>query len=556
MRSGAKVSIVGGVFLVVASGVGYGGYNLWNAMAGGGSDTVSTASSEAGDGAGPKKTGPVTREEVAEVSKDFLAAWAGGEADRAAQLTNNPGAAGPALSGFQENAKVSAAKITPGPADGATVPFTVKATVTYGGVSKDLTYGSELTVVRGITTGRALVDWYPTVLHPKLTTASATLRTGASKTGAIQAVDYQGRVLTAEKYPSLGPVLAQLRERFGSATGGTPGVELVVDSGDPNVPDTTLLTLSKGKEGRLQTTIDADVQAAAEREVRRYSEASVVAIKPSTGAVRAVANNPATEFNAAFMGRKMPGSTLKIVTAALLLEKGLVSSDQAAECPSEAMYFGRTIHNLNRFSLDNAPFKESFARSCNTAFIKKIDDVKAIDGDDFALGREAKEVFGIGLEWKTGIGSFDGSIPEATGGGAAEQYIGQGTVQMNPLNIASITATAKAGVFKQPYLVPSSVDGRPFATAQRPLSPSAGRQLRDMMRLTATAGYGTGTRTMASVSGDKGAKTGSAEADGQATSDSWFTAFADDLAAAAFVQSGGHGGDAAGPLVAQVLNAR
>ncbi|MFG3349163.1 penicillin-binding transpeptidase domain-containing protein [Streptomyces sp. NPDC048018] len=543
MRSGAKVAIVGGVFVVVASGVGYGGYNLWNGVTGGSGATAAS-------GSGDRKTGPVTDEEVTATAKDFLAAWAGGEAETAAQLTNNPVSAGSALLGFRAEAAVSAATITPGPASGATVPFTVKATVTDAGVSKPWTYTSRLTVVRGVTTGRPLVDWKPAVLHPKLTPGSS-LRTGYAKSGDIEAVDRKGRVLTAEKYPSLGPVLAQLRERYGAKAGGRPGVELVVEAGAPGVPDTTLLTLTKGEEGKLETTIDADVQAAAERAVKQYGSASVVAVQPSTGAVRAVANSPANGFNAAFEGKKMPGSTMKIVTAALLLEKGLVKADQVAECPPTAMYQGRTIGNLKGFSLDGAPFAKSFARSCNTAFIKKIDNV----GDDSALGKEAREVFGIGLEWKTGIRSVDGSVPEATGGGAAEQYIGQGTVQMNPLNMASITATAKDGRFRQPYLVARSLDDREFATAERKLPASAARQLRDMMRLTATAGYGTASGVMSSVGGDKGAKTGSAEVGGQATSDSWFTAFSDDLAAAAFVEGGGHGVDAAGPLVARVLNA-
>ncbi|MFF6778471.1 penicillin-binding transpeptidase domain-containing protein [Streptomyces sp. NPDC012637] len=552
MRSGAKVAIVGGVFVVVASGVGYGGYNLWNGITGGSGGTTGMSGSD------ERKTGPVTSEEVTSTARDFLAAWAAGEPDRASQLTNNPVDAGPALAGFREEAKVSAVTITPGAptGSGTSVPFTVKATVTYEGVSKPWTYTSELTVVRGLTTGRALVDWKPTVVHPKLTSKTATIRTGGAKTGEIQAVDRKGRVLTAEKYPSLGPVLAQLRERYGSTAGGRPGVEVFVDPGVEGAPDTTLLTLAKGEPGRLETTIDADVQAAAEKAVARHGTASVVAVQPSTGAVRAVANSSPNGFNAAFEGKKMPGSTMKIVTAALLLEKGLVKADQAAECPPTAMYHGRTIGNLDGFSMNGATFGKSFARSCNTAFIKKIDDVKETEGDDSGLAREAREVFGIGLEWKTGIRSVDGSVPEATGGEAAAQYIGQGTVQMNPLNMASITATAKAGVFKQPYLVAADVDDRTFATAERKLPASVARQLRDMMRLTATASYGTAVGPMASVRGsDKGAKTGSAEVDGQATSDSWFTAFADDLAAAAYVEGAGHGATAAGPLVAQVLNA-
>ncbi|MEV5972583.1 penicillin-binding transpeptidase domain-containing protein [Streptomyces sp. NPDC051921] len=544
MRSGAKVAIVGGVFVVVASGVGYGGYNLWNGIMGGSDGTVSTSGSDG------RRTGPVTDEEVTATAKDFLAAWAGGESEQAAQLTNDPVSAGSALLGFRAEAAVSAATITPGPARGATVPFTVKATVTNAGVSKPWTYSSQLTVVRGLTTGRPLVDWKPSVVHPKLK-PGASLRTGFAKAGAIQAVDRRGRPLTAEKYPSLGPVLDQLRERYGATAGGKPGVEVVVDAGVEGVPDTSLLTLTKGEEGKLETTIDADVQAAAERAVKQYGSASVVAVQPSTGAVRAVANSPANGFNAAFEGKKMPGSTMKIVTAALLLEKGLVKADQAAECPRTAMYYGRTIGNLEGFSLNGATFGKSFARSCNTAFIKKIDDV----GDDSALGKEAKEVFGIGLEWKTGIRSVDGSVPAETGGAAAEQYIGQGTVQMNPLNMASITATAKYGSFKQPYLVAKDLDDREFATAERKLPSSVAQQLRQMMRLTATAGYGTASGVMSSVGGDKGAKTGSAEVGGQTTSDSWFTGYSDDLAAAAFVEGGGHGVDAAGPVVARVLNA-
>jgi cell division protein FtsI/penicillin-binding protein 2 len=74
-----------------------------------------------------------------------------------------------------------------------------------------------------------------------------------------------------------------------------------------------------------------------------------------------------------------------------------------------------------------------------------------------------------------------------------------------------------------------------------------------MMRLTAT--QGTGAAAMRGLGGDIGAKTGSAEVDGEATSDSWFVGYRGDVAASALVQQGGHGGDAAGPIVAAVLRA-
>ncbi|MFF8291063.1 penicillin-binding transpeptidase domain-containing protein [Streptomyces sp. NPDC016309] len=546
MRSGAKVAVVAGVFTVVAGGVGYGAYNVWNGITGG-ADGVNTASASAPRRAG---SGPVTAEEVERTAKDFLAAWAAGDDTAAGALTDDAGSAGPAVAGFRKEAHVAKAVITPGTPVGARVPFTVDATVTYEGHSQRLAYASELTVVRGVTSGLPLVDWKPSVIHPKLTEGSV-LRTGEAANPPVRAVDHEGVELTPEKYPSLKPILDQLREKYGAEAGGRPGIETWIDSPAEGVADQTLLTLAKGVPGKLTTTLDAGVQAAAERAVQRFGESSVVAVKPSTGEVRAVANNRADAFNAAFLGKQAPGSTLKVMTAAMLLEKGLVSADRPAECPEEAMYQGRTFHNLEHFDLPaGSTFQQSFKKSCNTAFIKLIDDV----GDDAALGREARDVFGIGLNWQTGIPSWDGSVPAETGGEAAAQYIGQGTVQMNVLNIASITATAKNGSFRQPVIVPRSLDGREVATAARGLEPGAAQQLRDMMRATATSG--TGAAAMAGVGGDKGAKTGSAEVGGQTDSNSWFAGFADDLAAAAVVQSGGHGGDAAGPVVAAVLRAR
>ncbi|MFJ8887681.1 penicillin-binding transpeptidase domain-containing protein [Streptomyces sp. NPDC102402] len=540
MRSGAKVAIVGGVFVLVAGGLGYGVYDV--VLGGDGGTETASASSEV-------KTGPPGKEEIEETAKAFLDAWASGDAPAAAQLTNNDAVAEPLLAGYADDAYVTKAVITPGPAVGTKVPYTVKATVSYEGKSKPWSYSSELTVVRGLTTGKALVDWEPTVIHPELT-EGATLKTGESSTAAIEAVDHNGKVLDKETYPSLGPILDSLREKYGDTTGGSPGIETWIEPADEQLPDTTLLTLAKGKPGKLQTTLDAGAQAAAEKAVKQFSGASVVAVRPSTGSIRAVANNPATGFNAAMQGKQAPGSTLKIMTAAMLIEKGLVSATRPVECPKDVMYQGNTFHNLKYFSLpDSDTFTTSFARSCNTAFIKKIDDVH----DDTALSKEARDVFGIGLDWKTGVVSFDGSVPEESGGVAAAQYIGQGTVQMNVLNIASITATARTGTFRQPVIVPQSLDDRQLATASRSLSPNVTGQLNAMMR--ATASWGTGKAAMASVGGDKGAKTGSAEVDGQGTSNSWFTGFSDDLAAAAVVQSGGHGGDAAGPVVAAVLRA-
>ncbi|MET9775445.1 penicillin-binding transpeptidase domain-containing protein [Streptomyces sp. NPDC006367] len=542
MGRGVKVAVVGGALAVMVGGAGYGAYNVVSALDGDGG---------AGS-AGAPRSGPPSADEVKETSEEFFAAWEKGDAATAAQLTDNSAAAASLLTAYAEDARITGVEITPGQVSvsGMTVPFTVKAEVSHKGVTEPLTYRSELTVVRGRTTGRALVDWKPSVVHPRLKDGD-TLVTEESATPQIQAVGREGSVLTKEKYPSLGPVLAKLREKYGDKAGGTPGVELVVRHEATGAPDTPLLTITEGEPGKLRTTLSADVQAAAERAVGRFEESSVVAVKPSTGEVLAVANNRADGFNAAFEGRVAPGSTMKIITAAMLIDNGVTSMNGPAPCPDTATWQSQTFKNLTGMKADlSATLANTFMRSCNTGFIKLIDEEPLTDA---SLTQEAEERFGLkGDNWQTGIVSFDGRVPAVSGPDRAANAIGQGQVQMNPLNMASVTATAVTGEFRQPYLVSPELDGRQLATAKG-LPRSTAAQLKQMMRITAT--QGTAREAMAGLSGDIGAKTGSSEVDGQSVSDSWFTGFRGDVAAAAMAEGAGHGGDAAGPIVADVLRA-
>ncbi|MFE6845870.1 penicillin-binding transpeptidase domain-containing protein [Streptomyces sp. NPDC057686] len=545
MNGAAKGAIIGGVFLAMVGGAGYGVYAL---VGDGGGDDKGKGGDTAA--ASAKGSGPVTDKEAAQTAKAFLAAWAAGDARAAAELTNNVQAAQSAVADYRAKAYVSKAVITPGTQTGTTIPFSVAAEVTYEGTAKPFAYESKLTVVRGVTSGKPLVDWQASVIHPQLQ-KDEKLRAGAPPSPPVKAVDRGGEELSAEKYPSLRPVLDQLRQTYGGKAGGKSGAELWIEPAAQDAPKRTLMTLVQGEPSTLKTYLDAKVQAAAEKAVAKYPESSVVAVQTGDGHILAVANNRKDGFNAAMEGRRAPGSTMKIVTAAMLIDRGKAAADQPAECTKDAVWGGRTFHNLNNFELPGANFATSFAKSCNTAFIKQIDNVD----DDPALAKEAREVFGLGLDnWKTGIRSTDGQVPEAKGAEAAAEYIGQGRITMNPLNVASFTATARSGTFHQPLLVSPELDGRPIAQAARRMKPSVQQQLVRMMKLTATSG--TAQQAMSSVGGsDKGAKTGSAEVDGAGSPDSWFTGFSGDVAAAAMVEAGGHGGDAAGPIVAAVLNA-
>ncbi|MER6124016.1 penicillin-binding transpeptidase domain-containing protein [Streptomyces sp. NPDC001795] len=498
------------------------------------------------------KIGPPSASEVRTTATAFLMAWQHGDVAKAAAATDDSAAATQLLTGYGKDAHITGVTLTRGTPSGTSVPFSVKATVSYKGMSKPLAYASRLTVVRRAKDGVPLVRWQPSVVHPDLTEGDR-LVTGEAGTPPVKALDRNGGELTTAKYPSLGTVLDGLREKYGKTAGGKAGIELRIarkaaKKGTQKTPDKTLVTLSEGTPGTVKTTLSPTLQAKAEQEVTTKDKASVVVMRPSTGEILAVANHD-HGFNVAFQGSLAPGSTMKIVTSTLLFEKGLAKADKAHPCPKFVTYGGWKFQNDNKFEIKNGTFKSSFAASCNTAFISQA---TKLQNDD--LTNVAQQIYGLSMNnWAIGVPTFDGAVPVQSAAQMAASLIGQGGVRMNPLNMASVVSTAKTGVFHQPYLVASSVDNRTLAKATRTMSASTQAQLREVLQYTAEAG--TAAKAMAGLGPDYGAKTGSAEVDGQKQPNGWFTAWKGDLAAAGVVQAGGHGGDSAGPIVAALLRA-
>ena len=545
-RPATRPAVIGGMIAVVVGGAAFGVYALW----GGGA----AADDRAGSGSGSAdhkavKTGPLSATEVQTTATTFLTAWQQGKAAQAAAVTNDATAAGALLTSYTKDAHITGVTLTPGTRTGDEVPFSVKGTVTYKGISKPLAYQSALTVVRNKADGKPLVDWHATVVHPDLQDGDK-LVTGEAGTPPVKAYDRNGGELTTAKYPSLGPVLDGLREKYGKTAGGKAGIELDVVRGAASqkakLSDKTLLTLTKGTPGSVKTTISPTFQAAAEQQVTKQAQSSVVVMRPSTGEILAVAN--ATHgFNVAFQGSLAPGSTMKIVTSTMLFEKNLITPDASHPCPKTYKLAGWTFHNDAGSEIKQGTFKVAFGASCNNAFINFAP--KLSDSD---LTQEAQQVYGLGLNnWAIGVPSFDGAVPVQSGAQMGASLIGQGGVRMNPLNMASVASTVQSGVFRQPYLVAPSVDNRTLAKAARTMSATTQAELKEVMQY--TAAYGTAAKAMAGLGPDYGAKTGSAEVDGQKKPNGWFTAYRGDLVAAGVVQAGGHGGDTAGPMVAALL---
>ncbi|MDJ0341385.1 penicillin-binding transpeptidase domain-containing protein [Streptomyces sp. H10-C2] len=538
MQRGAKLGIVGGVFAGILGIAGYGVYNVLDGL---NSDTAS-ASSPAGSA---KNTSPPGAKEITDTAADFLAAWSSGDTAKAAGLTDSVQTATGALTAYKDKAHVSAVKFTPGTAVGTKVPFNAAATLTFEGKTSPWTYDSTLTVIRG-TSGKPVVQWKAAVLHPKLTNG-ATLETGPAKKPSLDFTDRNDKVLDPVKYPSLGRFFTQLRDKYATkAAGGTPGIETWIAGADGSVTE-TLHVITKGAGSKFPTTLDADIQAAAEKAVLQRSGSAVTALDSRTGGILAVANNPATGQNLAFGAQIAPGSTFKVLTAAALLQKGIKPGDPVPCAQQYAAPHGKPYTNVEKSSNPQADFRWDFANSCNTGFVRLSGKI----GPD-TLNSVADNSFGIGPTWNCGVQCVEGKVPVGSGDDMTAEMIGQGQLQMNPLIVASIAATASTGSFHQPRMVPLDVIGAPVAKAGG-LSSSVTNDLRSMMHTTAVSG--TAAEAMSGLNGSGcGAKTGSAEA-GATQPNGWFLGYCDNVAVASVVLNGGHGGDSAGPIVAAVLKA-
>ncbi|WP_344640185.1 penicillin-binding transpeptidase domain-containing protein [Kitasatospora cystarginea] len=545
---------IGVVCTGMLSVAGYGVYNVADALMDG-----RTGQSDAQPQVRTVVTKPPSPQQAEDAANAFLAAWAKGDFQAAAALTDQPESATAALAAFREKVRPSSITLAvtgPDPAVGAPSPrpsapagqlsLGFKATLHFAGSEAAWSYDSTLGMVR-MSDGKSAVHWTPTVIHPQLTAGRSIAVRPLPASSADSLTDRDGQSLAG--YPSLQPLLGELGDRVPAGASGTAGSAVMITDDSGEGSSEKLFTVTEPKAGqKSRLTIDGKLQAAAEQAVRDASAdgsrpASLVAVEPSSGKILAFANAPASGQNRAFLGAIAPGSTMKVITAAALLESG-VPADSAMPCKQNYSVNGFSFKNDDDESGEDWSFSKDFAQSCNTAFIQQ--GMTTLTGSQ--LQDTARKFFNIGPTWKTGLKLSPAKVPAP--GSATEraaQLIGQGQITMNSLTMASVAATVQNGTFHQPILIP----GYDQIPAERKLSASTLKSLRRMMHLTVTSG--TARSAMSGIGGDTGAKTGTAQVGGQSSDNSWFTAYRDDLAVAAEVQGGGHGSEAAGPAAAQVL---
>jgi transpeptidase family protein/MecA-like transpeptidase family protein len=280
----------------------------------------------------------------------------------------------------------------------------------------------------------------------------------------------------------------------------------------------------------VSISLDRAVQNAAQHAVDNQSrQAMIVVIKPSTGEILAVAQNPAADAAGplATTGLYPPGSTFKMVTAGAVLERDMASPNTLLGCPGQLDIGHRTIPNYGGFDLGVVPMSRAFASSCNTTFAELASRMPP-RGLTQAANR-----YGIGLDYQVdGISTVTGSVPPTVDmAERTEDGFGQGKVLTSPFGMALVAATVAAG--KTP--VPKLIEGRPTTITgdTTPISDKMLDGLRPMMRLVVTNGTGKEIAGCGAVF----AKTGEAEFPGG--SHSWFAGYRGDLAFASLIVAGG-----------------
>jgi cell division protein FtsI/penicillin-binding protein 2 len=343
-----------------------------------------------------------------------------------------------------------------------------------------------------------------------------------------------------------------LQRSYDEQLAGTPGLEVRAVAATATTPGRQLFSAAAQDGKPLRTTLDRATQVAAEKALTAAAKpAALVAIRPSTGAVLAVANGgPNAEgYNRALLGRYPPGSTFKVASTLALLTKGGITPNTTVRCPATINVGGKVFKNAEDEVLGPAPFHRDFADSCNTAFVGSSTKITQKE-----LAAAAADL-GYGQKNELGVTSFTGQVPsEGDTVAHAAAMIGQGTVLASPVTVAGTAAAVQAGRWNPPRLV-LRADEQPGEAPDGSTELDAGavKNLRALMREVVTGGTATALRS--APGGAVSGKTGTAEygSDDPPRTHAWFTGFQGDLAFAVVVEDGGFGAEAAVPLVKRFL---
>ena len=396
-----------------------------------------------------------------------------------------------------------------------------------------------------------------------------------------------------------------LERQYNDILTGTDGTRrMIVNSIGKEVKELGHMPEQEPIPGKqIQLTIDYDLQQVAEQSLGQRPGA-VVALDPRTGEVLAMVSRPTPDpndfairipaeewkklnddplhplLNRAIQAQLAPGSVFKIVVATAMLEDHVPEESFTTFCPGWGTFFGRQYHCWVYWKKSGAKshgvvgLHEAILQSCDVFFYNV--------GMRLGIDRLSYYAMKFGLGHRTGIdlpSEEPGLMPtqewvERTfhrkwyAGEVLSVAIGQGMVTTTPLQLARmIGGIASGGVFKQPHMLK---DAPRVGEDRFPISEPTIEKVTDGMWGVINEQHGTGGQLkLAGI--EFSGKSGTAQVIGydrlarivkekKFDDNAWFVGYAPkrdpEICVAALVQeSGEHGGEAAGPVVRDIVKA-
>ncbi len=347
---------------------------------------------------------------------------------------------------------------------------------------------------------------------------------------ALQALDLAGIAFLEDSnrvYPSnelacqvLGFVgiddegLAGLEKYYDEVLSGVEG-RLIAERGRSGIPIPDGVTYEEAPiDGQnLVLTIDKDIQYQAHLELEKTVEewdakgGSVVIIDPDNGEILAMASTPGfnpNEFgeadesayrNTPIVDSYEPGSTIKSITAAAVIEEGLFTPTSMFDLPSTLEVGGRTIHESHDRDRVDWSLTEIVTNSSNVGAVKL----------GLALGEQKLyDYFSLfGLTEKTGVdfpGEATGYLPTVdkwSASSIANIPFGQG-ISVTPLQLArGLSVIANGGELVTPHFLrsmPDSPDQELSWPTTRAISEDTAADMREVMKAVVSEGTGSAAK--------------------------------------------------------------
>jgi penicillin-binding protein 2 len=422
----------------------------------------------------------------------------------------------------------------------------------------------------------------------------------AEEVAPIRALGYAGD----EKIGKAG--VEQWGEQY---LAGRPAVQLFVI---PPRGGTALQTLaqSDGEPGMaVYTAIDRDLQNRMERYLMDGFLGAAVVIRPDTGEVLAMLSNPTFDnnlfdpqnygsaaqltrllgdptlpmYNRASQGQYPLGSVFKIITMSAALSNGYKAAD-TYDCTS--YFYDSSGHAYADWTVEHKEpaqgiltMTQALERSCDTYFYHL--GFEMFHKDPWIVPNMAR---GFGLGKMTGIDSVPeskGFVPDPAAkeekygqpwqeGDAINQAIGQGELQVTPLQVVDyVAAVSNGGTLFRPHFIlrVMSADGTtvldvaPESRGTLPVSAATLADVQEGMRQVVNGTFGSGRQGMLGMrdSVKIAGKTGTATTNGEPNA--WFVAYTfsgiyrdkPDIAIVVLVEHAGEGSQIAAPMARRIL---